>query len=74
MEEIIITAVVILAGLLASALYLRQLTKHKFQCEACSKEFNVKWSRLLYAVHFNDHYEIRCPYCNNKGCIEKKDK
>ncbi len=71
MEWIIVTAIVIIAAFIACILCAKQLSKHTFQCKACLKEFKVKWNKLLFAVHSDDYYEIRCPYCNNKGCIEK---
>ncbi|MBR4555014.1 MAG: hypothetical protein IKO27_05415 [Ruminococcus sp.] len=72
MEWLIVTAVVIIASLAACILWAVQLSKRKFQCGACNKEFNVKWNKLLFAIHSYDHYNIRCPYCNNKGCTEKQ--
>ena len=73
MEWIIVTVIVIVAALVACILWAKQLSKHKFLCKASSKEFNAKWNKLLFAMHSDDYYEIRCPYCNHKGCIEKQN-
>lgn len=71
MEWIIVTVIVILAAFIACILWAKQLSKHTFQCKSCSKEFTTNWKRLLFAIHSDDYYEIKCPFCNHKGCIEK---
>ena len=50
-----------------------EIDEEKKQIKLSSKEFNAKWNKLLFAIHSDDYYEIRCPYCNNKGCIEKQN-
>ncbi|MBR3419363.1 hypothetical protein [Ruminococcus flavefaciens] len=74
MEWIIVTVIVILAALIACILWAMQLSKRSFQCKSCSKEFKVKWNKLLFAIHSDEYYEIKCPFCGNKGCIEKDAK
>ena len=72
MGWIIVTLVVIIAACIACVLCAKQISKQTFSCKSCSKEFNVNWTKVLFAVHYENEYEIRCPYCNNKGCIGKK--
>lgn len=71
MEWIIVTVIVILAAFIACILWAKQLSKHTFQCKGCSKEFKTNWKSLLFAIHSDDCYEIKCPFCNQKGCIAK---
>ena len=74
MEWIIVTIIVVLAAAIACVLWAMQLAKHTFQCKSCSKEFTLNWKRLLFAMHSDNCYEIKCPFCGNKGCIEKDPK
>ncbi len=71
MEWIIVTIIIIIAVAIACVLWAMQLSKHTYQCMACSKEFKPNWKRLLFAIHSDDYYEIKCPFCNHKGCIAK---
>ena len=52
-------------------LWAMQLSKRSFKCMSCSKEFKPKWNELLFAIHSDEYYEIKGPFCGNKGCIEK---
>ena len=72
MEWIIVTVIVILAGVGACVLWAMQLSKHTFQCKSCSKEFKFTWNKLLFAINSDNYYEVKCPFCGNKGCIEKE--
>lgn len=73
MELVIVFAIVITAAVIAYIMMVKQIAKHTFQCKQCSKEFNTNWKNLLFAMHADDEYEIVCPHCNNKGCIEKTE-
>ena len=72
MELLIVLGVVIAAVCIFCVLWAIQLSKHTFQCKSCSKEFTLNWRKLIFAIHADNEYEIICPYCNNKGCIEKE--
>ncbi len=71
MTIIIILAIVLLSVVIAYILALKQISKHNFECKKCQNEFKVNWKKLLFVVHTDTCYEILCPDCNNKGCIEK---
>lgn len=72
MEWTIVTGIVIISGASACILWAKQLAKRTFLCEKCKKDIRFSWKKLLFAVHSYDRYEIRCPHCDHKGCIEKK--
>jgi len=58
-----ITIVVILAKRIAS---------HIFKCNQCSKEFNIKWFKVIVTEHSGNEYMLVCPHCNIKGwCAEQ---
>lgn len=42
------------------------LSKHKFICSQCNKEFYPKWYKIMFEQHFNDYYKIKCPHCGEK--------
>ena len=71
MEWIIVTIIVIIAVAIACVLWAMQLSKHTYQCKGCPTEFTTNRKRLLFAIHSDDCYEIKCPFCNRKGCILK---
>ena len=70
MEWIIITVIVIVAALVACILWAKQLSKHKFQCKACSKEFNAKWNKLLIIMKSDVHIAIIKDVLKNRIVIE----
>ena len=60
------TIVVILAKRIAS---------HTFKCKHCSKEFSIKWSKVIVTEHSDDEYMLVCPYCKTKDwCTERSTK
>lgn len=42
------------------------LSKRKFMCSNCNKEFYPKWYQVMFETHFNEYFRIRCPHCNKK--------
>ena len=60
------TIVVILAKRIAS---------HTFKCKHCSKEFRIKWSKVIVTEHSDDEYMLVCPYYKPKDwCTERPAK
>ncbi len=70
MGWIIVTAVVLAAAFICCALYVKQIAKHTFKCTECSKEFKTDWKKVVFAMHYENQYEIKCPHCGHKGCTE----
>ncbi len=42
------------------------LSKHRFLCSQCNKEFYPKWYQVMFESHFGEYYKIKCPHCNKK--------
>ena len=42
------------------------LSKHKFICSECNKEFYPKWYQVMFETHFNNYFKIKCPHCGKK--------
>ena len=58
-----VTVVVILSKRIAS---------HTFKCKHCSKEFRIKWSKVIVTEHSDNEYMLVCPHCKIKGwCTEQ---
>ena len=55
-------SIVVLASLIKGII----LSKHKFICSQCNKEFYPKWYKMMFEQHFNDYYKIKCPHCGEK--------
>lgn len=42
------------------------LSKHKFICSQCNKEFYPKWYQVMFETHFGEYFKIKCPHCGKK--------
>ncbi len=42
------------------------LSKHKFICSVCNKEFYPKWYQVMFESHYFEYCKIRCPHCGKK--------
>lgn len=42
------------------------LSKHKFICSQCNKEFYPKWYQVMFEIHFGEYFKIKCPHCGKK--------
>ena len=69
---IVITLIIVIAAALTVVIYLKQISKNIFRCKKCSAEFKVNWKKLLFITHYENEYNISCPKCGNKGCLEQK--
>ena len=43
------------------------LSKHKFMCSECNKEFYPKWYQVMFESHFGEYFRIKCPHCGKKA-------
>lgn len=49
------------------------LSKHKFRCCMCNKEFYPKWYQVMFETHYFEYFKIRCLHCGKKEyhrCID----
>ena len=69
-EEQILTLTISLGGLvfiiIVALIKGFLLSKRKFICSHCGKEFYPKWYQVMFETHFNDYFKIRCPHCDKK--------
>ncbi len=72
MDWAIVSCFPVLAAIAAILIVAKNLSKNTFKCKYCAKEFNVKWTELIFAMHSGNDYSIECPYCNKKECKIKK--
>ena len=50
----------------------KRIASHTFKCTHFSKEFKIKWSKVLVTEHSGNEYMLLCPYCNTKDwCTEQ---
>ena len=71
MDYILIALIFIVAGA-AVVLLARKIASHKFKCKHCSKEFRIKWSKVIITEHSDNDYILECPYCKTKDwCIKQ---
>lgn len=63
----------ILAALAAMIIIAKKLSKNLFKCKHCAKEFNTDWTNLVFVMHSDDEYSVKCPYCNKKDCIIQRN-
>lgn len=42
-------------------------SKHTFVCGECGKEFNPKWTQLIFEVHSFDEHVVVCPHCHKRS-------
>lgn len=50
----------------------KHIASHTFQCKHCSKEFKIKWSKVIVTEHSDKEYLLVCPYCKTKDwCTEQ---
>ena len=48
------------------------IASHTFKCKHCSKEFKIKWSKVLVTEHSGNEYMLVCPNCKTKDwCTEQ---
>lgn len=45
----------------------KRTASRNFKCKHCSKDFHIKWAKLLVTEHSGDDYKLLCPHCNTKG-------
>lgn len=73
MELIMICCVILLSVFIVCIIFAMKLSQHIFRCKHCSKEFKIKWTKLIFVTHCDDEYTVKCPYCKEKGCIVQSD-
>ncbi|MDE5583984.1 MAG: hypothetical protein K2J08_09795 [Ruminococcus sp.] len=73
MDWAIVACFPILAAFAAMIIIAKGLSKNLFKCKHCLKEFNTDWTKLVFVMHSDNEYSIKCPYCNKKDCMIQKN-
>ena len=55
MEYLFITLILIVAVTIIVIL-AKRIASHPFRCKHCSKEFSIKWSKVMVTEHFENEY------------------
>lgn len=61
---IIVTAVVSAAAVFTAAV-AKILSNHEFECKKCGYKARFDWKKLLFVIHDENEYYIKCPNCGN---------
>ena len=68
----LLTALILIAAAAIIVILARRVASHTFKCKHCSKEFNIKWSKVVVTEHSDNEYMLVCPYCETKDwCTEQ---
>ena len=68
----LLTALILIAAATIIVILARRVASHTFKCKHCSREFNIKWSRVVVTEHSDNEYMLVCPYCETKDwCTEQ---
>lgn len=70
--EYFFMALVPLVSVAIVVILAKRIASHSFQCKHCSREFKIKWPKVVVTEHFGREYMLVCPYCKTKGwCTEQ---
>lgn len=60
--------VIIVATLFGYSFYLSK--NYHFRCPKCYRDFNLKQNKIFVTVHYNDEFNLKCPFCGKKNFIK----
>ena len=73
--EHLFTVLIPIVALAIVVILAKCIASHTFKCKHCSKEFNIKWLKVVVTEHFDNEYMLVCPYCKTKDwCTEQPNK
>lgn len=72
--EHLVTVLIVAVAAVVIVMVAKRLASHPFRCEHCSKEFRVKWTRIMITAHVGNQYKLVCPHCKTKGWCERQTK
>ena len=71
MDYLLIALILVVAAIVV-VLLARKIASHKFKCRHCSKNFYIKWPRVIITEHSGSEYKLVCPFCKTKDwCTEQ---
>lgn len=70
--DFILIALIFVAAAAVVVLIAKNIASHKFKCRHCSKDFYVKWPKIIVTEHSDSAYRLVCPFCNVEDwCAEQ---
>ena len=73
--EYLFTVLIPIVAVAIVVILVKRIASHNFICKQCSKEFNIRWSKVIVTEHSDNEYMLVCPYCETKGwCTEQPKK
>ena len=70
----LLTALILIAAAAIIVILARRIASHTFRCRHCSKDFNIKWTRVVVTEHSDNEYMLVCPYCKTKDWCTQQPK
>ena len=67
-----ITILILIIAVAIVVILAKRISLHSFKCKHCSREFRIKWSKVVVTEHLGNDYMLVCPYCKTKDwCTEQ---
>ena len=70
--EYFISALIPIVAVAIIVIFAKRIALSAYKCKHCSKEFNIKWSKMIVTVHSGSAYLLVCPYCKTKDWCTKQ--
>ncbi len=71
MQNIVTLAAVLTAAAGFTAAFAKILSNHEFECKKCGYKARFHWKKLLFVMHDENEYYIKCPNCGSDKMTEK---
>lgn len=73
--ELLSAVLILIVAATIVVILAKRIASHTFKCKHCSKEFSIKWSKVIVTEHSDDEYMLVCPCCKTKDwCTERPTK
>ena len=70
--EYLFTLLIPIVSMTVIVILSKRVALHTFKCKHCSKEFRIKWSKVIITEHSDNEYMLVCPHCKTKDwCTEQ---
>ncbi len=70
--DYLLIALIFIAAAVVVILIAKSISSHTFKCRHCSKDFYVKWPKIIITEHSGSEYRLECPFCKTKDwCTEQ---
>jgi len=70
--EYLFLALIPIAAVATIVILAKRIASHTLKCNHCSKEFHIKWFKVIVTEHSDNEYMLVCPHCKTKNwCTEQ---